>query len=533
MTRLTVLLAALAVFAPAAAAQYPTEPPPPGPLSPLRFPTFHDARLGNGLEMVVVENHDLPIVSISLTIPTGNVQDLPGLQGLAGMVAELMTKGTETRSAEEIAAAIEGVGGSLNAGAGQDFFTLSSTVLTDHVDLAFTLMSDVLLNATYPESELELARKRTLSALRLEKSDPNAIASRYFARTMYGEHPYGLRPTEETIQAIARESVVEFAREQLRPEGSLLVIAGDLTLDQARELANRYLGAWSGRVPARSYGSPPAPRMTEILLVHRPGSEQSNIVYGNLGLRPGADAYYAARVANKVLGGGTDARLFQILREEKGWTYGSYSSMSRPYDIGTFRATAEVRTTVTDSALTELLQQLRRIGTESIPDNEMANAQGYLTGVFPLTIQTPQQIAGQVSTQKRLDLGDDYLERYRERIAAVTSAQALDAASGIIRPDSAVIVVVGDGAAIYEQLATIAPVRIIDVDGNPLTTDDLTPTVTAVAFDASQLVPRRDSLQIVVQCNVFGGMVTEIEAECDEVVYRSKMAIPLMGLNQE
>lgn len=533
MTRLTVLLAALAVFAPAAAAQYPTEPPPPGPLSPLRFPTFHDTRLGNGLEMVVVENHDLPIVSISLTIPTGSVQDLPGLQGLAGMVAELMTKGTETRSAEEIAAAIEGVGGSLNAGAGQDFFTLSSTVLTDHVDLAFTLMSDVLLNATYPESELELARKRTLSALRLEKSDPNAIASRYFARTMYGEHPYGLRPTEETIQAITRESVVEFAREQLRPEGSLLVIAGDLTLDQAGELANSYLGAWSGRVPARSYGTPPAPRVTEILLVHRPGSEQSNIVYGNLGLRPGADAYYAARVANKVLGGGTDARLFQILREEKGWTYGSYSSMSRPYDIGTFRATAEVRTTVTDSALTELLQQLRRIGTESIPDDEMGNAQGYLTGVFPLTIQTPQQIAGQVSTQKRLGLGDDYLERYRERIAAVTSAQALDAASGIIRPDSAVIVVVGDGAAIYEQLAAIAPVRIIDVDGDPLTQDDLTPTVTAVAFDAAQLVPRRDSLQIVVQGNVFGGMVTEIEAEGDEVVYRSKMAIPLMGLNQE
>ncbi|HEX9729894.1 MAG TPA: insulinase family protein [Gemmatimonadales bacterium] len=526
-------LAAVAVINVTAVAQYPTEPPPAAPLTPLRFPPFREARLGNGLTIVLVENHDLPIVSISLSIPTGSVSEPAGRQGLAGMVAELMTKGTATRSAEEIAATIEGVGGSLNAGAGQDFFSISSTVLTDNVDLAFTLLSDVLLNATYPDAELELARTRALSGLRLEKSDPGALAGRYFARAIYGDHPYGLRENETTIQAITREEVQAFAREHLRPGGTMLVVAGDMRLDRVRDLANQYLGSWSGTVPARSYGAPPAARATEILLVHRPGSEQSNIVVGNLALRPGAPTYYAARIANKVLGDGVDARLFQILREEKSWTYGSYSNLNRPFDVGRFQATAEVRTSVTDSALTELLHQLRRIRSEPISQAEMDAARGYLIGSFPLTVQTPQQIAGQVSTQKRLNLGDDYLQKYRERLAAVTAVDAQRAAMQIIRPDSAVILVVGDGQQIYEPLTAIAPVRIIDTDGHTLTPADLTPEITAVTLDASQLAPRRDSLAVLVQGTPFGGMTTEIRLEGDELVYLSKTAIPAAGVNQE
>lgn len=523
----------LLVVATPARAQMPTEPPPATPLRALQFPPFREAELRNGLELVLVEDHDLPIVSISLSIPTGAVNDPPGMRGLASMVAELLTKGTTSRTAEEIAAAIEGVGGSLNASAGNDFFTVSTTVLTEHADLAVELLSDVVLNATFPEEELELARTRALSALRLEKSDPGAIADRYFMRAVYGEHPYGLRETETSVEAITAQAVRHFAQEQLRPDGTLLVIAGDLTLDQARNLARRHLGEWRGRVPARSYGSPPVPRPTEILLVHRPGSEQSNIMVGNLGIRARDPNAYPARVFNRVLGGGADARLFLILREEKGWTYGSYSSVNSRYDVGTFEATAEVRTNVTDSALVEMLHQLRRVRTELIPDSELTNAKAYLTGVFPLTIQTPQQVAGQVSQQKRMGLGDDYLERYRERLASVNAGQAREAAARLIQPDSAVIVVVGDGGQIYDKLTPIAPVRIIDVDGNPLTPDDLVATASEVAYDHAQLQPRRDSLHITVQGNVFGGMVTQVVQEEDALVYTSQTAVPLMGMNQE
>ena len=526
-----VLLLALAVAVPAVA-QYPTDPPPAAALAPLRFPPFGNARLANGLELVLVENHRLPVVSIQLSVPTGAVHDPQGQRGLAELTAELLTKGTATRTADQIAAEIEGAGGSLTAGAGEDFFTVSSTVLADRAELAFTLMGDVLLNSTFPESELELARRRFLSALQVERSQPEALADRFLARTLYGAHPYGSRNTEASVKAVTQASVKEFASTNLRPGGAMLVIAGALTLDQARTLAQRYLGSWRGQVPPRSYGQPPLPRATEILLVHRPGSEQSNIVIGNLGLRPGAPEYYATNVANKVLGGGADSRLFLILREQKSWTYGSYSSVSRPFDVGTFEATAEVRTTVTDSALTELLAQLRRIRTETVPDSELAAAKGFLTGVFPLSIETPQQIAGQVATQKRLRLGDDYLQRYRERIAAISADQARQAAARLIRPDSAVIVVVGDGAKIYEGLAAIAPVRIVDVDGNALTPADLIPTAAAVTLDAGQIVARRDSFAVMIQGNPMGAQVSEIKEEGDGLVYAEVTSIPLMGLTQ-
>jgi len=532
-SRFLIVAALLSAAFGTAGAQYPTEPPPPMPLTRLGFPPFREARLGSGLVVVLVENRKLPVVSIQLSIPTGSVHDAAGKQGVATMVADLLTKGTATRSADEIAAAIEGVGGSLSAIPSEDFFTVSATVLADGVDLAFALIGDVLRNATFPDDEVELTRRRILSTLEVERSQPAAIADRYFVRTLYGDHPYGTRETPASVRAITADDIRQFAASYLRPEGAMLVVAGDLGMDALRRLADTHLGAWRGSVPSRTYGQPPLPRATEILLVHRPGSEQSNIVIGNLGLRPGAPDYYAATVANRVLGAGADARLFLILREQKGWTYGAYSNLSRRFDIGPFEATAEVRTAVTDSALREMLFQLRRIGAEVIPDSELTAAKGYLTGVFPLTIETPQDIAGQVATQKRLGLGNDYLEKYRERIAAVTAAQARAAAQQLIRPDSVVIVVVGDGAKIYEGLAAIGPVRIIDPEGKALAVADLTPAAGALVLDATQLAPRRDSLQIMIQGNPMGAQIVEITAEAGVVIVAERTMIPLMGMNQE
>jgi len=531
-TRILACSLALGAAAPLHA-QFPTEPPPPMPLTRLGFPRFREARVRNGLEIVLVENHRLPIVSVQLSIPTGSVHDPAGKRGVAEMVSDLLTKGTASRSADQIAAAIEGVGGNLTAFAGDDFFTLASTVLTDGSELAFELMGDVLLNASFPESEVELTRRRLLSSLEVERSSPEALADRYFAATLYGDHPYGRRQTQASLEAITPADIRAFAATNLKPDGALLVVAGDITLDRLRQLVDRHLGPWRGAVPARSYGTPPLPRPSEILLVHRPGSEQANIVVGNLGLRPGVAEYYPATVANKVLGGGADARLFLILREAKGWTYGAYSQLARQYDIGPFQATAEVRTAVADSALAELLAQLRRIRSEAVPDSELTAAKGYLTGVFPLTIETPQQIASQVAAQKRLGLGNDYLERYRERIAAVTAEQARAAAATVMRPDSAVVVVVGDGAALYERLRAILPVRIVDTDGKTLAPDDLAAPAGAVAFDPSQLVPRRDSLQVMIQGNPMGAQTLELTVDGDAIVAVERTAIPLMGMTQE
>jgi hypothetical protein len=352
------------------------------------------------------------------------------------------------------------------------------------------------------------------------------VASRFFAAEIYGRHPYGRRPSEASVKAIAAAEVRAFAAERLRPRGALLVLSGDVTLEQARALALRAFGAWTGAPPAAA--PPPAPpprRPTRILLVHRPGSQQSNILIGNIAQRAGDPQYYASAIANRILGGGADARLFLILREQKGWTYGAYSRIVRQRDRGHFMATAEVRTPVTDSALVELLRQLRRIRSEVVADSELVAAKGYLIGSFPRQIETPGQVAGQVTTVKLLGLGEDYLRTFRERLAAVTPADLARGARHTIHPDSAVIVVVGDGLQVYDKLKAIAPVRIVDLDGVTVVPADLAPRADPLVVEPAQLVSRSDSFRIAAQGNPVGALVTSLTVAGDSLTYTERTTI--------
>jgi zinc protease len=530
----TTVAALLGSSAAPLSAQYPSEPPPAGPVEPLPFPEVQEAELPNGVRLLLIESHALPVVSLRLSMRAGQRDDPLGREGLAAMTSELLTKGTASRTAEEIAEAIESVGGSLSAGAGADFFQAFSTVLSDDVELAFDLMSDVLLRATFPEDELELVRTQALSVLQLQKSDPGALASQAFMRGLYGDHPYGRRQTEESAKAITRDDVRNWAATHLRPQGALLTIAGDLTLDQATSLANRYFGEWSGAAPHVEYAPPPTEGPTEIVLVHRPGSAQSNIIVGNRATRPIEDGtYYAADVANKILGGGTDARLFLILREERGWTYGAYSGLPTRLDGGYFRATAEVRTPVTDSALVEMMHQIRRMQTEAVPDSTMAAAKGYLVGSYPLSIETPQQIASRVANAVLFGRGIDFVRTYGQQVDAVSASEVVNAAQRVFKPDSAVVIVVGDGQEVYDVLSAIAPVRIIDIEGEPLAVEDLTPKATALVLDPVHIVARRDSFQIVAQGNPIGAQVTETVLEGGELTVRETTNIAMVGMQQE
>ena len=504
----------------AAQTPFPTRPPTAAPLRPAQFPPFQEAALPNGMTLLLVENHEQPSLSVTLSFRAGSAYDPAGKEGLSAIVAELLTKGTPTRGADQIAATIEGVGGSLTASTGDDFFTVSSDVLSDHAELAFELLGDVTRRATFPADELELARTRFLSSLEVELSQPENVATRVFAREIYGRHPYGRSATPASYKAISRDDVVGFAGRRLRPSGALLVVAGDITLARARALAVRAFGTWRGVPPA----TPPLPvvpakRGTDIVLVHRPGSVQSNIVLGNTTFLPTDTGYYAARIATQVLGGGADARLFLILREQKSWTYGSYASLNRNRGVGHWEATFEGRTAVTDSALIELLRQVDRIRTEAIPDSELAAAKGFLVGSFPLTIETPRQIARVVTTARLLGLGPNYLRLYRQRLDAVSAPRARAAARRTYRRDALTIVVVGDAKEIYDKLKSIAPVRLVDIDGKPLTAADLNPTGGPVAFDRSQIVARTDSFQAVVQGNPFGAQVTTIQVAGDSIVF--------------
>jgi len=499
---------------------FPVKPPRPTLLSPVRFPPFKEATFGNGLQLVLVEHHEQPVVSVSLSFRAGGIYDPPGKEGLAELVAELLTKGTASRSAEQLAATIEGVGGSLSASASEDFLTVSADALSDQLALVFDLLGDVTQHPAFPESELALARTRALSALALSLSQPASVAARIFGKEIYGPNPYGRSATRESYNAVTRDDITQFAADRLRPSGALLVVAGDVTEPQVRALVERVFAGWRGAAPpARPLPPPPATAATDILLVHRPGSAQANIVLGNTTILPADPIYYAARVATQVLGGGADSRLFLILRERKGWTYGAYANLQRYRGLGYWQATAEVRTAVADSALSELLRQIERIRTQAIADSELAAAKGFLVGSFPLTIETPSQIAAHVANAKLLGLGDDYLRLYRERLATVTPAAARAAAARLYRRGALTIVVVGDATQLYDRLKAIAPVRLVDGDGNPLTPAELNPKAAPVALDPAQLASYTDSSRVLFQGNPVGASVSALRRTADSLVY--------------
>jgi len=505
---------------------FPTRPPKPARLAPVRFPPFTETRLPNGLDLIVIEHHEQPVLSVSLSFRAGDAYDPAGKNGLAELVAELLSKGTGARTAEQIAATIEGVGGSLSASSNQDFLTVSVDALSDDAQLAFDLLGDVTLHSTFSESELELARTRALSALALQLSEPGSLADRFFAQELYGRHPYARRPTAESYKAVTRDDVVKFAAQRLRPAGSLVVVAGDITAAQVQDLIAKTFGSWHGAAPAALPPvAVPSKTATDILLVHRPGSAQSNIVAGNTTIPPTDPGYYAGRVATQVLGGGADARLFLILREQKSWTYGAYAALHRYRGLGYWQATAEVRAEVTDSALAELLHQVDRIRTDVIPDSELAGTKGFLVGSFPLVIETPSQIAAQVANSRLLGLGDDYLRLYRERLSAVTALQARAAAQRLYRRRGLTIVVVGDATKIYDRLKTIAPVRLVSTEGRPLTPAELVPQARPVALDPAQLVSRSDSSRVVVQGNPIGATVSAVRRTADSLVYTERSVL--------
>jgi zinc protease len=511
-------LAAL-IYTPALAAQgstYPTQPPAPMPLKPAALPPFQETTLANGVRVLLVENHRNPTVAYRLALPAGDIYDPTGKTGTATMMAGLLTKGAGSRSADEIAAAIEGTGGGMVAGTDEDYLSVSGFVLSNAAPIAFELLGDVIARPTFSDKEFELARTQTLSGLQLNAASPGFLAGKFFRAGLYGAHPYGATATATTVRAITRADLQAFHAARVRPRGALLVVAGDITMSQLTTLANKAFTGWTGAPAASSaLPSPPARSKAEILLVHRPGSVQSNLLVGNLAIGPADSARFAAVLASQIIGGGSDGRLFTILREQKSWTYGAYSTLTRVRGIGRFEANAEVRTEVTDSALVEMLAQLKRIGAEPITATEFEGKRGAMVGSFPLTIETPQALAERVASITLYGLPANYLQTYRTKMAAVTTAQVSAAARRVIRPQQALIVVVGDGTKLYEKLAKIAPVTIRNADGDVMQPSDLTPKVMAAAFDISQLKASRDSFVVMVQGNPLGTSVVSVEAKND------------------
>ncbi len=530
MTRFSIATSLVVLAGLSASAQAPTKAPAPGPVKPAAIPAFQEATLSNGLRIMLVESKRQPVVSLALMLPAGDSYDAAGKEGLATVAASVITKGAGARTADQVSSDIEGVGGSIGASSGEDFLTVRANVLADNAPLAFELVADAVARPSFAPKEVELARTQLQSALQLEQSQPSSLAARFFAAQLFGAHPYGKRPTATSVGALTVDDLRAFQKSLLAPKGALLVVAGDISLARARELAQKSFGSWSGAAvaPAKRV-APPTRTRTEILLVHRPGSVQSNIIVGNLTYAPSDPSYYALTVGSRILGGGSDGRLFKSLREQKSWTYGAYSQLTRNRDIGTFEATAEVRNAVTDSALTEMLAIERSLGTTPAPIAELDAAKGGLVGSLPLQLETAQGVAEQVGRYTMLGLPKDFIRTLRPRLAAVTAPQVRAAANRFMRSGQALIVVVGDGAQIYDKLARIAPTRIVNAQGDAMTPGDLVQRVTAVPVDLTKLAERADSFTVLVQGNPMGYQVTSLKKSGTGFTYRTSAVIgPIM-----
>lgn len=522
------LLAACAAQNPPAAAPMPGDaaaaaaparqaPPAPLPLEAVEFPPFQQRTLPNGMQLIVVEKHDQPVANVRLYVQSGTTADPVEKIGLAEMTAGLLTQGTRSRTAQQIAETIEGVGGNLSASAGLDYSTVSATVLADQLPLAMELVSDVTLRPTFPADELETLRKQTLTGLEIALSQPGEIADRRFVQEVYGPRsPYAFASLPATVKAIDRADVQRFHQRNFRANNALLVVSGDVNPAQVEQLVAQRFGSWQGGAGGGiTIPPPPASGPARVILINRPGSVQSNILVGNVGIRPDNPDYYPLQVMNKIIGGGSDARLFLILREEKGWTYGAYSELSRPKETGYWRASAEVRTPVTDSALVEMMSQLRRVREESVTSEELANAKSFLVGSFPLRIETAGQIAGQVAETTLLGLPVSALEEYRQRISAVTAADVQRVAQKYVRPEQANIVVVGDAAKIAKDLERVAPVALFDTEGKPIAAGDLEVKASTPVFDASRLKPMTLNYGVMLQGNAVGNATATLARQGD------------------
>jgi zinc protease len=529
------LLLAAGMTASPVRAQGKQAPPAPLAARPVAFPVPAERTLANGLTLLVVERHDLPVAAVNLYLKSGTSSDPAGREGLATLVADLVTKGTKTRTAQELASQAEGAGGSLDAEASEDWTTISSSGLAEKLPLAFELVSDVARNATFPADQLETSRKRMLSALQLQLSQPQSVAGRVMNALLYGaKSPYGASPTPASVQGVTAAELKSFYADRFRAGNALLVVSGDVTPAQAEALAKQYLGDWTRGAPvAVTLPAAPSYGKSQIFLVHRPGSVQSNILVGTTTTLPGSPDYRGLEVGSHVLGGGTDSRLFRILREQKSWTYGAYATLDRPRLLGSVVANTEVRTAVTDSALVEMLKQIGRLQTEPVPAADLTAAKGFMAGSFPLRLQSSGQIADQVARRRLLGLPLTDLTLYREKVQAVTPAEIQRVSKKYLDPKRLVIVVVGDAPKIKASLEKIAPVTLLDVEGKPLDAASLEPKAAAIKLDGSLLKPMSLTYSFSVQGNKMGDVTTTLTREGDLWLAKEDMTSPMMSQTSE
>jgi len=417
--------------------------------------------LPNGVRVYAMEYHELPLVDFGVIIGSGAAQDPKGREGLADLVSDLLRKGTTTRSAREIADAIDFVGGSLDAGADQDGTRISAEFMKRDLSLGLDLLADMLMNPAFAPDEVERLKSETIGELQAMKENPGALASRRFIELLYGEHPYG-HPTsgwETSVEAITPDDARAFYEAHYKPDNIIFVVVGDFDATQTVDAIGRRLAGWTGKATrAAEVPHPASLKKRSLYLIDKPDSTQSQIRIGALGIQRTDPDYIPAVVANTILGGGFTSRLVEEIRVNRGLSYGVGSRFyalveTGPFVISTFTKSATTRETV--QLALDVMEAFRKEGPTP---GELDKARKYLKGAFAIGHQSPDSLADALGELAFHNLPLDYYDNYLDRLASLTVEDVKRVAAERFPADRLNIVVLGEAKAVRKDIETLGAV---------------------------------------------------------------------------
>lgn len=438
----------------------------------VKLPRAQEATLTNGLRVVLLESHKIPTFNMQMVVLSGGLTDAADYRGLASFAAALLREGTATRSSKEIAEQVDSLGGTLAATSGLSSLTstVSTSGLVENLDQTLAIFADVVRNPSFPQAEVDKYKTRTLSQLQIQRSIPQFLALEQFNKAIYASHPASLiAPPAESIKKLTSKDLASFHSTYYRPNNAILTVVGDVTMKSILPKIEKAFGDWQkGEIPATTIPPAPAQGAARIVLVDRPGSVQTVLQLGTLGIERTSPDYFAVLLADRILGGGPTGRLFLNLREDKGYTYGAYSNFGGTKFRGTWVSSAEVRTDVTEGAMKEFMFELNRLRDQAVSAEELENAKRAIIGGFALSLEQPAALLQNIITQKLYNLPAEYWDTYPQKVSAITAEDVQRAAQKYIDKEHLQVVAVGDASKARDVLARYGTVQVFDADGKPI-----------------------------------------------------------------
>lgn len=435
------------------------------------LPKPSQADLSNGVHLIVLEDHRAPLVTLQMIIEgAGGYYDPPSMPGLAGFTAALMREGTATRTSEQISEDLDRLAGTVAAGAAisSPFGSVTGSALSTNLDTVLALMADVLMHPSFPQAEIDRYKTRTRAGLMNNRAQPSFLGQERLYKVLYGDHPSSrIVPSPAALDALTRDALVEFHKTHYAPDHAVLAISGDITVAQAKAKAEAAFGSWPKSGAPLVKPDNPAPLTgPSVSLVARPASVQTTLMIGTQSIERTSPDYEALTVANRILGG-PDARLFDHLREQKGYTYNIGSSFNSGRTTGSWIASTDFRTDVTDAALTDLMDEIRQMRDTPVGDKELGDHKRALIAGFARQLESVNTVLSDFIDAYMYKLPADYWDRYPERIQAVTAADVQRVAQKYWAADRLQIVAVGDASKIGPTLKKFGTVQEFDADGKP------------------------------------------------------------------